>query len=247
MAQIPVLFEDNDLIALNKPSGLLTIPDRFDPALPSLKTILSQQFDELFIIHRIDRDTSGLILFAKNASAHKYYSQLFEARGVEKKYYALVHGHMNSLSGTFDQPIGEHFQVKGRMAVSRKGKPAVTHYEVVETFQSYSWLKLSIETGRTHQIRVHLQDAGHSVVCDPLYGTPAPLLLSSIKKKKFKLSKDAEEEQPLLNRLALHAFSLEFPFQNGVKTLIEAPLFKDMQATIKQLEKWSAAVKPKAL
>lgn len=246
MAQIPVLFEDDDLIALNKPSGLLTIPDRFDPELPSLKTILSQQYENLFIIHRIDKDTSGLIVFAKNAAAHKYYSQLFEARSVEKKYWALVHGQMSSPSGTFDQPIGEHFQVKGKMAVSRKGKPAVTHYEVVETFQSYSWLRLSIETGRTHQIRVHLQDAGHPVVCDPLYGTDAPLLLSSIKKKKFKLSKDTEEEQPLLNRLALHAFSLGFQNQRDEKVLIEAPLFKDMVATLKQLEKWSGLNKAKA-
>src|SRR5688572_9465083 len=117
MAPIQVLFEDDDLVALNEPSGLLTIPDRFDPALPSLKSILQQQYDELFIIHRIDRDTSGIILFAKNATAHKYYSQLFEARAVDKKYFALVHGHMNSPSGTFDQPIGEHFQVKRKMAV----------------------------------------------------------------------------------------------------------------------------------
>ncbi|WP_336518088.1 RluA family pseudouridine synthase [Pollutibacter soli] len=246
MAQIQVLFEDDDLIALNKPSGLLTIPDRFDPTLPSLKTILREQYDDLFIIHRIDRDTSGLILFAKNATAHKYYSQLFESRSVEKKYYALVHGRMSSSSGTFDQPIGEHFQVKGKMAVSRKGKTAITHFNVVETFQSYSWLQLNIETGRTHQIRVHLQDAGHPVVCDPLYGTNTPLLLSTIKKKKFKLSKDAEEEQPLMNRLALHAYSLEFQNQQGQKSLIEAPLFKDMQATLKQLEKWTGVNKPKA-
>ncbi len=241
MQDIQIIYEDEDLIAVNKPSGLLSIPDRFDAELPSLRTILKQKYPDLFVIHRIDRDTSGLILFAKNSEAHKYFSQLFESRNVIKKYLAIVHGKMQDDKGSFDQPIGEHHQVKGKMAVTRGGKPALTHYEVLEGFQSYSLLLLKIETGRTHQIRVHLQNAGHPVLCDALYGSAEPLLLSSIKKKKFKLSKDAESEQPIMNRLALHAASLEFQLKSGTQLALEAPLFKDMLATLKQLEKWTGA------
>ena len=239
MQDIQVIYEDDDLIAVNKPSGLLSIPDRFDSAIPSLREILKQKYPDLFVVHRIDRDTSGLILFAKNADSHKYFSQLFESRNVVKKYLAIVLGKMQEENGTFDQPIGDHHQVKGKMAITRGGKSAITHYELLQNFQSHSSLSLKIETGRTHQIRVHLQNAGHPVVCDSLYGTAEPLLLSTIKKKKFKLSKDTEAEQPILNRLALHALSLEFQLISGKQLILEAPLFKDMQATLKQLEKWS--------
>jgi 23S rRNA pseudouridine955/2504/2580 synthase/23S rRNA pseudouridine1911/1915/1917 synthase len=140
MQDIQVIYEDDDLVAVNKPSGLLSIPDRFDSEIPSLREILRQKYQDLFVIHRIDRDTSGLILFAKNPDAHKYFSQLFESRNVVKKYHAIVLGKMQEEKGTFDQPIGEHHQVKGKMAVTRGGKSAITHYEVLQTFQSYSSL-----------------------------------------------------------------------------------------------------------
>jgi 23S rRNA pseudouridine1911/1915/1917 synthase len=238
MPGISVIFEDDDLIALNKPSGLLTIPDRFDPTIPSLKKELSEKYKELFVIHRLDRDTSGIILFAKNAAAHKFYSQTFEDRKVTKKYLALVQGTMPAAEGTFDQPLAEHPNIRGKMMVWRKGKHAITHYSVTDQFRGYSWLTIHIETGRTHQIRVHLQNAGHPVVCDALYGTDTPLFLSSIK-KNFNLAKSSDEELPLLKRLGLHAHQLGFTNMKGEAMLLEAPLPKDMLATVKQLRKWA--------
>ncbi len=238
MPGFSVIFEDDDLIALNKPSGLLTIPDRFDPTIPSLKKELSEKYKELFVIHRLDRDTSGIILFAKNAVAHKYYSQIFEERKVTKKYFALVQGTMPETEGTFDHPLAEHPNIRGKMIVWRKGKNAITHYTVTDQFRGYSWLTVHIETGRTHQIRVHLQNAGHPIVCDVLYGTPTPLFLSTIK-KNFNLAKSSDEETPLLNRLGLHAHQLTFTNLKGEEMNLESPVTKDIMAAIKQLRKWA--------
>jgi 23S rRNA pseudouridine955/2504/2580 synthase/23S rRNA pseudouridine1911/1915/1917 synthase len=107
----------------------------------------------------------------------------------------------------------------------------------LETFGKYSWVSFKIETGRTHQIRVHLQNAGHPLVCDPIYGSDAPLLLSSLK-KNFKLSKSEESERPLLNRLALHAWKLSLPLPGEQILELEAPVPKDLEACLKQLRKW---------
>ncbi|HLY71971.1 MAG TPA: RNA pseudouridine synthase, partial [Puia sp.] len=120
----------------------------------------------------------------------------------------------------------------------KKGKPSITDYEVLEEFGSYSLVQFHIHTGRTHQIRVHMQHLGHPVVCDELYGNGEPVLVSSFK-KKFKLSKFAEEEKPILSRLALHAWSLEIPDANGNEYTIEAPMPKDMKAFLQQLRKWN--------
>jgi 23S rRNA pseudouridine1911/1915/1917 synthase len=232
-----IIFENDNIVAVNKPSGLLTLPDRFDAELESLKGILTKKYGQIFVVHRLDRDTSGLIIFAKTADAHQYYSRLFEDRKVKKIYVGLVQGILPVEEGSFDQPIGEHPFTKGKMAVVRKGKHALTHYTVLETLSKYSWVSFHIETGRTHQIRVHLQNAGHPLACDPLYGSDAPILLSSIK-KNFKLSKTAETERPLLNRLALHAWKLSLPTQDGKILELEAPVPKDLEACLKQLRKW---------
>jgi len=237
MLKPDIFFENDDILAVNKPSGLLTLPDRFDAELDSLKGILNKKYGQIFVVHRLDKDTSGLIIFAKNAEAHQYYSRLFEERKVEKIYVGLVQGILPEDEGSFDQPIGEHAFIKGKMAVVRKGKHALTHYKVLETFGKYSWVSFKIETGRTHQIRVHLQNAGHPLVCDPIYGSDAPLLLSSLK-KNFKLSKSEESERPLLNRLALHAWKLSLPTPEGKILELEAPLSKDLEACLKQLRKW---------
>ena len=124
------------------------------------------------------------------------------------------------------------------MRVGRKGKSAITHFHVEQRFRGYTWVRFQIETGRTHQIRVHLQNAGHALVCDPLYGSADPILLSSFKKKKFNLSKSEEEERPLLSRLALHAYSIEVIDRKGKPIVLTAPLSKDLDATLKQLGKW---------
>ena len=233
--QAEVLFENDDFIVLNKPAGMLSIPDR-EQSQPSLKDKLIQQFGNIFTVHRLDRETSGIILFAKHEGAHKFLSIAFEQRNVEKYYLALVHGILPHPSGTIDAAIMEHPIIKGQMVVNKKGKPSVTDYEVVEPLGRYSLVKFRIHTGRTHQIRVHAKNIGHPIVCDPLYGDGKPMLLSSIK-KKFKLSKTEEEERPMLNRVALHSYQLIFKDEAGHPYNIEAPLPKDIRALLQQIRK----------
>ena len=190
------------------------------------------------MIHRIDRDTSGLLLFAKNETAHKYYNQLFENRLVKKLYLGLATGLLAEAEGMISQPIEQHPSIPGKMRIGRFGKPSVTHFKVIEKFRGYSLVECNLETGRTHQIRVHMQYLGHSLVCDELYGSPDPILLSNFK-KKFKLSKEAEAERPLLDRLALHALSIELKDMHGKNLLLEAPLAKDIEVALIQLRKFA--------
>ncbi len=234
-----IVFIDDDLIAVNKPSGWLSIADRHDHELISVKSWLESKGDKVFIIHRIDKDTSGLIVFAKNAEAHKYYNTLFQTRNLEKTYYGMTLGAFGQVAGTCDQPIEEHPTIAGKMRVGRKGKPAITHYQVEQRFKGYTWVRFKIETGRTHQIRVHMHNIGHPLVCDPIYGNGEVIKLSSFK-KKFNLSKKEEEERPLLSRLALHAFALSFIDRKGNQVELQAPLSKDLDASLKQMSKWAS-------
>jgi 23S rRNA pseudouridine1911/1915/1917 synthase len=231
------ISENENWIALNKPSGLLSIPDREGKEI-SMKVLLKEKYGEIFTVHRLDKETSGLIIFAKNPEAHKYLSRQFEERHTRKIYLGLVNGSLPDKAGSIDAPIGEHPAKNGTMIVHRKGKDALTDYEVLEDFGVYSWVQFRIHTGRTHQIRVHAKEAGHPVVCDPLYGDGKPVLLSSLKLKKFKLSKDQEEERPLLNRLALHAHLLSFMDSNNEPIELEAAIPKDLKALLQQLTKW---------
>jgi len=237
---LQIIYQDNDLVVINKPSGWLTIPDRYDAKLPSVKKWFELKGEPIFIVHRIDRDTSGLLLLARNEAAHKFFNQQFEQRTLTKIYFGLVTGNITEDEGTFDQPIEAHPTLLGKMRVGRKGKSAITHYKVEQRFRGYTWVRFQIETGRTHQIRVHLQNAGHALVCDPIYGSETPLLLSYIKRKKFNLSKKEEEERPLLSRLALHASSVECKGLDGKDIKITASLSKDLDATLKQLAKWGS-------
>jgi 23S rRNA pseudouridine1911/1915/1917 synthase len=239
-----VIYENNDFIILNKPSGLLSIPDREGKEI-SLKKLLQDKYarpddtvgrGEIFTIHRLDKDTSGLIVFAKNEFAHKYLSQQFENRQTEKIYLGLIIGSPMNKKGTIDLPIMEHPTKKGMMVINRKGKESLTDYEVLEDFGIYSWVQFQIHTGRTHQIRVHMKDFGHPIVCDALYGNGKPVLLSSIK-HNFKLSKKDEEERPILSRLALHAYKLKFAGTDNKKYEFETPVPKDLKATLQQLSK----------
>jgi 23S rRNA pseudouridine955/2504/2580 synthase/23S rRNA pseudouridine1911/1915/1917 synthase len=230
-----IIFESDDLIALNKPSGLLSIPDRKGTDI-SLKVLLKEKYGNIFTVHRLDKETSGLIVFAKNESAHKHLSLQFEIRQTKKIYQGLVMGSLMDKKGSITSPISEHPALNGTMIIHRKGKESLTDYEVLEDFGIYSWLQFRIYTGRTHQIRVHMKETGHPVVCDVLYGDGKPVLVSSLK-SKFKLSKEAEEEKPILNRLALHAFQLTFKDTSGKLIELEAPLPKDIRATLQQLAK----------
>lgn len=232
-----IIVENENWIALNKPSGLLSIPDREGKEI-SLKQLLKDKYGNIFTVHRLDKDTSGLIIFAKNEVTHKQLSLQFEGRLTKKIYLGLVIGSPLEKKGSIDAPMGEHPAKNGTMIVHRKGKDALTDYEVLEDFGVYAWLQFQIHTGRTHQIRVHAKEMGHPIVCDPLYGDGKPVLLSSLKHKKFKLSKNELEERPLLNRLALHAFQLSFTDSNNEMIELEAPLPKELRALLQQLNKW---------
>lgn len=230
-----VIFENDSFIALNKPAGLLSIPDR-EQSEPSLKDILISKYKSIFTVHRLDKDTSGIILFAKNEVAHKYFSQLFEERKIEKYYMGLVQGIPAQKKGTIDAPISEHSLQKGLMVVHRRGKPSITDYEVIEEHKAFSLVQFQLHTGRTHQIRVHCKNIGHPLACDELYGDGKPILLSSIK-RKYKLSKHDEEERPMLNRLALHSYRLKFTDADGKIIDLVAELPKDIKALLQQLKK----------
>ena len=231
------LYEDEDLVVVNKPARTLAIPDRFDANLPSIRTMLQAELGQaVFVVHRIDRDTSGVIVFAKNEASHRYLSGLFERHEVGKFYAGLVMGTPIPDSGRIEAPIAEHPVIKGRMIAAKKGKASVTDYRVVESWPLHSLVQWQIHTGRTHQIRVHMQSIGHPIVCDELYGDGQPFLLSSIK-RKYHMSKNQEEERPLLNRLALHAYRLTFAGPDGKEITAEAPIPKDIAACITQLRK----------
>lgn len=230
-----IIYENHSFIAINKPSGLLSIPDRFGKD-PSLKTLLQEQLGKIYTVHRLDKDTSGLIIFAKDEITHKDLSQKFEGREVEKLYVGLVNGTMMKKEGTIDVPIMEHPGKTTLMITHKKGKPSLTDYKVLEEFGLYSCVQFQIHTGRTHQIRVHAKYLGNSIVCDELYGDVQPVLLSSIK-RKFKLSKNELEERPILNRLALHSSQLKFIDTEGNNIDLEAPLAKDLKALLQQLRK----------
>jgi len=233
-----IIFENEDLIVLNKPSGLLSIPDREGKEI-SLKKLLQKKYGQIFTVHRLDKDTSGIIVFAKKEDAHKHLSKQFEERQTEKIYVGLVMGSPINKKESIDLPIMEHPTKKGLMVINRKGKDALTDYEVLENFGIYSWMRFQIYTGRTHQIRVHAKELGYPIVCDELYGDGKPVFISSLK-HKFKLSKNELEERPILNRLALHASKLKLTLFNGKNTEYEAPLPKDLRAVLQQLNKWKS-------
>ncbi len=231
-----IVAETKDYIAISKPSGMLTLPDRHDAELESLRGWMNQQFGQIWVIHRLDKDTSGLILFAKNEASHKYFSKLFENREVKKIYQGIVLGKPVHESGIIEVAIGEHPAKNGTMVVLKKGKACRTDFKILQSWNQYSLLEFDLHTGRTHQIRVHCKHLGNPLACDPFYGDGKPVLLSTIK-KKFKLSKQDESETPILNRLALHSFSLSFTDPQGLSITLEAPLPKDMRALIQQLNK----------
>ncbi len=233
--KLDIVFENDDLLAINKASGMLTIPDRFNTELPSLYTLLQKQYDKVFIVHRLDRDTSGLVIFAKNEETHKWLSGLFENRTIDKYYLGIVKGSPTNKNGVIDEPIAENQQQKGVMIVNKRGKPSVTEYEVIDDFGIYSLVKFKILSGRTHQIRVHAKHIGHPIACDETYGDGKPVLISSFK-KKFKLNRE-QEEQPILKRLGLHAYQIKFNNQAGQLVEIIAEVPKDIKALLQQLSK----------
>lgn len=231
-----ILFEDEALIIVDKPAPYLTIPDRYDRTIPSVFGILSDTREEVFINHRIDKETSGLLVFTKTAEAHKLLSVQFEERQVDKKYFALVHGTPAEEVGQIDLPIAAHRVRKKGMVVDAKGKDSVTKFRIISSWKRHSLVELALITGRQHQIRVHMKSIYCPLVCDNLYGDGEPFYLSDI--KRYINRNPDEAERPLLSRLALHAHALEFthPLKNELMQFT-SDLPKDMKAVVHQLDK----------
>ncbi|MFP4178344.1 MAG: RluA family pseudouridine synthase [Acholeplasmataceae bacterium] len=175
---LDIVYEDDDLLVINKPEGLVVHPAESHRG-PTLVHGLLDRTDSLSsingvirpgIVHRIDKDTSGLLVVAKHDRAHVLLSQDLAEHRITRKYVALCYGHFKEATGTIDAPIRRHPKNRLKMAVLEGGKPAVTHFEVVERFRDYTLIHCRLETGRTHQIRVHMAYIGHPLVGDPLYG-----------------------------------------------------------------------------
>ena len=233
-----IIYIDDDMLIADKPSGITVIPERFNTAKPSVQSILEEKNGKLWVVHRIDRETTGLVCFARNEAAHKNLSKQFETRTVQKIYKALVSGRMEGKEGEIDSPIMERPNKLGTMMVHPKGKEALTLFEVEEQFQNCALLNVEIKTGRTHQIRVHFAAVGHALLVDSIYSTNSAFLLSSIK-KKYKQSDP--EERPTLGRLSLHAYSLSLDQPvTGERMTFTSPLPHDFLTTIKLLRKYAA-------
>lgn len=236
--RIELLHEDEHVLVVVKPADLLTIPDRFGNP-DSLQAQLERKYGKIYIVHRLDRETSGVICFARTEAAHRNLSMQFEQHKVGKHYLALVDGVMHQETGEIDKPIGPHPVIAGKMAVSKQGKPSFTQYQVLELFKQFTLVEATLKTGRTHQIRVHFQSIGYPLAVDSLYGRREGFLLSEIKGRNYRSGKFSEEERPLMARTSLHATRLVFEHpETGERLEFSAELPKDFNAVLNQLRKW---------
>jgi tRNA pseudouridine32 synthase / 23S rRNA pseudouridine746 synthase len=165
-----ILYQDESLLVVNKPGGLSTLPDGYNPSLPHVKSLLEQQFGRLWIVHRLDKETSGVLLLARSAEAHRVLNTQFEQHQVLKKYHALVTGIPEWQEKTVNLPLRPNGDRSHRTVIDHEaGKPALTQLKVLERFSQYCLVEATPETGRTHQIRVHLSSTGLYIVGDKLY------------------------------------------------------------------------------
>jgi 23S rRNA pseudouridine1911/1915/1917 synthase len=255
--EIPVLHEDEHLLALDKPAGLLVSPDRYDqerlePEPPNLMQLMhgaiaagkpwvaERSLTYLTNAHWLDRDTTGVLLLAKSKAVLVALSDLFGTERPIQTQLALVHGAPREEHFEVNAKIGPHPARPGMWSVDpRNGKKTSTRFEVVERFASYTLLKCQLLTNRPHQVRVHLQNSGLRVVGDALYGG-APLLLSDLK-SDYRL-KPGRTENPLLGRVTLHSELFELPHPVTAAPLtITAPWPKDLRVAIKYLRQYAAA------
>lgn len=221
-----IVYEDDDIIIINKEKGMVVHPGNGNPDGTLANAILERCKDSLSgiggvvrpgIVHRIDKDTSGLVIVAKNDNAHLNISKQIQERKVTKTYIALVRGNIKENEATINMPIGRSMQDRKKMAVTKKGKEAITHFKVLKRYEGFTLLELKIETGRTHQIRVHLAQIGYPIVGDTVYSNG---------KNPFNVTGQM-----------LHAAKLEFmhPTKNQ-KVTFEAPLPEYFSNVLKMLE-----------
>jgi 23S rRNA pseudouridine1911/1915/1917 synthase len=238
---LDVVYEDDDLIVINKPAGMVVHPAPGNPDATLVNALIAHCGASLSgiggelrpgIVHRLDKDTSGLIVAAKNDAAHRTLSAAFAAHDIERAYQAVVWGVPARAQGDIAGNIGRHPVDRKRMAiVKRGGKPALTHYKVMRRFgRGASLVECRLATGRTHQIRVHLAALGHPVIGDPVYGRSTPARLAALEASSRAAVRD-------FNRQALHAYLLGFSHpRTGEKLRWEAKLPQDMMSLINSLE-----------
>ena len=224
---LDVLYEDEDIIAINKPKGMVVHPANGNYTGTLVNALLYRCKDSLSgiggqirpgIVHRLDKDTSGVIIVAKNDKAHLNLSEQIKNHKVKKTYIALARGNIPNDEATIDMPIGRSKKDRKKMDIDKNGKNAITHFKVLERFDGYTLLKVNIETGRTHQIRVHLMTIGYPIVGDTVYSNG---------KNPFNVTGQM-----------LHAKSIEFKHPiTGENMKIEAPLPKYFEDVIKELKK----------
>ena len=215
--EIEIVYEDSDIIVVNKRPNMVVHPTkRYQSALLYYFKETNQDCI-VRLVSRLDMDTSGLIIIAKNQYAHMELSKDMQQNGIEKRYLALVHGHMEQMEGTIDKPIYRP-EIEGNMrrVVDERGQRSITHYKVVERLKNADLVECLLETGRTHQIRVHLSHLGHPIYGDTLYGI--------------------EEDAQLISRQALHAYGLNFKSPRTKEYLqLRADLPEDIRALLENL------------
>ncbi|MDC1141770.1 RluA family pseudouridine synthase [Planctomycetota bacterium] len=235
---LDVIYEDEAIIVINKPAALPVHPPRAGRG-GTLANALAFRYQNLSqadtirpgIVHRLDADTSGVIVCAKDESAHFKLAKQFEDRTTQKTYLAIVRGRMKVESGTIDNPIGRHPDHYEMMRIDKDGKQATTHWEMLEKYKRFAYLKLTPKSGRTHQLRVHLSSINHPIVSDRIYSKRPVLMQSEITGEKPEAG-----EQPLLARQALHAASLSFVHpRTGEQVTFEAPLPEDFSRALEAL------------
>jgi len=250
---LDILHEDDAIIVVNKRAGMIVHPAKGHWE-GTLASALAHHFGKLSarggptrpgIVHRLDRDTSGVIVVAKNDQVHDALSAQFKSREVEKQYLAIVVGQLNRDADVIDQPIGDHPTHREKKAIRRQdpnARAAVTAYEVVERFAGYTLVRALPKTGRTHQIRIHLAHIGCPVLCDRLYGGRARITeLELIPRDKIgqDIAQSAAVDKPLLERQALHAHRLAITHPTrGQRMQFEAPLPLDIENTLAALRRW---------
>ena len=228
-----ILFENEDFFVINKPPGISTLDERKDDFAPSILKLAKAYTSDAQVGHRLDKETTGALIIAKNPEAYRHISMQFEHRETAKKYHAAVEG-MHAWDGMLvNLPI---FPLKdGKVIIDRmKGKHAETWFRSLQVYKGYTLVECVPITGRMHQIRIHLTCLKAPIVGDEMYGGHY-VFLSDLK-KKFNLKKDTDE-LPIMRRVALHAKSLTFNLLNGEQMEVEAPYPKDFAVLVKQLEK----------